>query len=75
MNTISVHLTDGQAKRLERLAGLAEMTPEEFLSVQVGEILSDPGCDFERATQRVLEKNAELYRRLAGIQRFHLSSS
>ena len=65
MNSIHVSLTDDQKGRLERLAGNAGMTPEEFLSQQVGQILSSESSDFEQVSKRVLEKNAELYRRLA----------
>ena len=63
MNSIHVSLTDDQKGRLERLAGQAGMTPEDFLSLQVGQFLSPANSDFEQVSKRVLEKNVELYRR------------
>lgn len=65
MNAIHVSLTDEQKGRLERLAGLAGMTPEEFLSLQVGQILTPAKSDFEQVSTRVLVKNARLYQRLS----------
>ena len=62
MNSIHVSLTDDQKGRLERLAWLAGMTPEEFLSLHVGQFLSPANSEFEQVSKRVLEKNAELYR-------------
>ena len=46
----------------EKRLGLAF---QELASAAVAQLLSEPDADFEQAAQRVVSKNAELYRRLA----------
>ena len=65
VTTLQVALSDEQKRRLDLLAGRAFMPPEEFLRVRVGQLLADQTDEFDRIVNRVLEKNAELYRRLA----------
>jgi hypothetical protein len=65
MTTISIPLSDERLLRLKELASAANVAPEELLRLSVEEWLSRPREDFARAARRVLEKNAELYRRLA----------
>jgi predicted transcriptional regulator len=65
VTTLQVTLSDEQKRRLDRLAERAAVTPEEFLRDRVDQLLDDPTAEFDRVVNRVLEKNAELYRRLA----------
>jgi predicted transcriptional regulator len=64
MTTISIPLSDERLQRLRELAQEAKVTPEELVRASVEEWLSRPKDDFAQAARHVLEKNAELYRRL-----------
>ncbi len=65
MATITVSLPEERAASLRRFADQLKVTPEELVRVSVDDLLSRPEDAFERAVERVLRKNAELYRRLA----------
>lgn len=65
MTTISISLPEERATKLRDLADRLRVTPEELVRVSVDDLLSLPEDAFERAVERVLHKNAELYRRLA----------
>lgn len=65
MTQFSIELTDDQARRLSELADEAGKTPEDLLAVSVREWLDKGSSDFAQAATYVLQKNAELYRRLA----------
>jgi len=65
MTMITIPLSD---ERLAHLRGWAEQTglsPEEFLRRRVEQLLDRPDEQFRQAAAYVLQKNAELYRRLA----------
>lgn len=63
MTTIT--LPDDRVRRLCDLAARFQVAPEDLLRVSVEEILSRPDEDFQQAARYVLEKNTDLYRRLA----------
>ena len=65
MDIFTVELREVQAQQLRELAREAGVSPEELLRVGVEEWLSRPGRDFAEAAAYVLQKNRELYRRLA----------
>jgi antitoxin FitA len=65
MRTITITLADERLQKLKELAKEAQIAPEELLRISVEEWLSRPKDDFTRAANYVLQKNAELYRRLA----------
>lgn len=65
MATITISLPEDRATRLRDFANRLRVTPEELVRVSVDDLLSRPEDAFERAVERVLSKNAELYRRLA----------
>ena len=62
---ISVELTDQQQERLREAASRLNLRPEELAQVALNDFLAQEEEDFSRAANRVLEKNADLYRRLA----------
>ena len=64
MRTVAVSLPDAVAVEVERLASERGISITEYLRLSVEEKLRRDE-EFERATAYVLEKNAELYRRLA----------
>jgi antitoxin FitA len=65
MTTISIPLSDEQLVQLKALAEKAGVTPEDLARARLEEWLQGPHEDFLGAAQYVLQKNAELYRRLA----------
>jgi predicted transcriptional regulator len=62
---LSVDLTDTQQQHLADLAGRLQVSPETLAAAALRDLLDRRDADFETAATRVLEKNAELYRRLA----------
>jgi predicted transcriptional regulator len=65
MTMFTIPLSDGHAARLQRRAEEAGVPPEEFLRRCVEHLLDRPDAEFRDAAGHVLQKNAELYRRLA----------
>jgi hypothetical protein len=61
---ISVELSEQQAERLRSAAERLGVRPEDLARAGVTDLLTQPGEDFQRAAERVLRKNEELYRRL-----------
>jgi hypothetical protein len=62
---ISVELTESQRAALAATAERLNVAPDDLAAAAVRDLLANPGEDFTRAADRVLEKNRELYRRLA----------
>jgi len=65
MTTIVVRLDDLKAALLRERAAQYGLEPGELVSASIEDLLGQPEGDFDRAVKRVLEKNKELYRRLA----------
>ncbi|QQS49514.1 MAG: DNA-binding protein [Acidobacteriota bacterium] len=65
METLEVKLKDQTAARLEAAAERLGLTPEQLLEISIEEKLARLDKDFLDAAQYVLDKNAELYDRLA----------
>lgn len=65
MITITLPIPDDRMRRLQELAARFNITPEDLVRVSVEELLAQPEEQFRRALDYVLNKNAELYRRLA----------
>ncbi|MBI1903785.1 MAG: ribbon-helix-helix protein, CopG family [Planctomycetia bacterium] len=65
MSTITISLSDERLERLKEMAESAGLTPEEFIRASLEEWLAGENEEFAAAARHVLEKNAELYRRLA----------
>ena len=63
--TIAINLNDQQAQALADAAKRLEVSETELATAAVRDLLAQQAPDFERAAQRVLDKNRELYRRLA----------
>ena len=63
--TISLNLPPEAERRLAEIAKRLNVPVQDLASAAVRDLISQPSEDFERAAQRVLEKNRELYRRLA----------
>ena len=65
MTTVSIPLSEEHIAQLNILAEQAGLSPEEFLRRRVEQLLDRPDEPFRQAATYVLQKNAELYRRLA----------
>ena len=65
MGTITIMLPDERLSRLEDRAAELGITVEELVRLSVDELLAKPDDAFAQAVSRVLEKNKDLYKRLA----------
>ena len=65
MTTISIPLSEERIAQLRLRAEQTGLAPEEFLRRRVEQLLDRPDEQFQKAADYVLQKNAELYRRLA----------
>ncbi len=65
MDTFTIELPEEQSQQLRERAREAGISPEQLLRSGVQEWLARPGQDFGSAATYVLQKNRELYRRLA----------
>ena len=62
---LSIDLSPAQADRLRLEAERLGLTPEDLARAAIVDLIATTGEDFKAAADRVLTKNAELYRRLA----------
>jgi antitoxin FitA len=65
MSTITIPLSDERLKQIEELARRVNVSPEELARPGLEDWLRQPREDFVQAAAHVLQKNADLYRRLA----------
>ena len=63
--TLNIELDARQAQRLQDVAQRLNVPVSELAKAAINDLLAKPESDFERAASRVLDKNAELYKRLA----------
>ena len=65
MTTIKITLPEDHLRRLNDMAARLGLAPEELVRLRIEEWLARPDEEFQQAVNRVLQKNADLYRRLA----------
>jgi hypothetical protein len=65
MKTLEVNLPEPTATKLEEAAERLSVSPEELLILSLEEKLAQLDADFRSASGYVLNKNGELYKRLA----------
>ena len=65
MTTITISLSDDRMKKLQEIAMRLNVAPEELARVSLEQLLAQPEEEFRQALDYVLNKNAEIYRRLA----------
>jgi hypothetical protein len=63
--TISIQLSDDAARHLSEVALRLNVSIQDLAAALVRDLVNQPAVDFEAAATRVLNKNDELYRRLA----------
>jgi hypothetical protein len=62
---LAFELPPAQAERLRNEAERLGVAPDELAKAALADLLAASDPDFEAAARRVLERNRELYRRLA----------
>ena len=62
---VAFELPAEQAEKLRREADRLGISPSELARAALNDLLADRDDDFRVAADRILRKNAELYRRLA----------
>lgn len=62
---VAIELAPAQAAQLASEADRLNVSPEELVRAAVSDLLAAPDEAFQAAAERVLARNAELYRRLA----------
>ena len=65
MTTITIEVTDEQARLLSEEASRLHTTAEELAARKIIEALGEARLDFHDVARQVIQENAELYRRLA----------
>ncbi len=63
--TLSFSLTGDAERRLAEVAKRPNVPLNDLAAAAIRDLLAQPAEDFDRVARRVLEKNRELYRRLA----------
>lgn len=66
MTSIVIPLTEEKFEALKKRAQEYNIPPEQLVQAAVDELLIRQDDKFKRALEYVLEKNKELYQRLAG---------
>ena len=65
MTVVTIPLTEEQFVKLQEKARRLQISPEMLLAVAVEDLISHPDEEFLRVMKYVLQKNSEIYRRLA----------
>ena len=65
MATLTISLSDEEMRRLEVLGKREGLTIEQMVRLGINDFIGQPDDTFRAAAKRVMEKNAELYRRLS----------
>lgn len=63
--TLNLELDERQTERLQAIASRLNVSVSDLAKAAINDLLAKPDGEFERAAERVLKKNAELYGRLA----------
>jgi hypothetical protein len=65
MTTITIQVSDDRFQELTELAASLGITAEQLVQANLEDMLAQPSAAFRQALSHVLEKNEELYNRLA----------
>lgn len=65
MATLTISLSDEEMRRLEALGKREGLTVEQIVRLSICDLIGQSDDAFRTSAKRVLEKNAELYRRLS----------
>ena len=65
MTTITISISDDGLRKLREKASYYRVAPEDLVRVSLEDLLDRPTEDFRQVLEQVLDKNRELYQRLA----------
>lgn len=65
MNILELKLTEHTASKLQEAAERLSVSPEQLSTLSIEEKLAQLEDEFRRSAEYVLQKNADLYRRLS----------
>lgn len=65
MTTITLTLEDEKVQKLKKTAESYGLKLEQFVTASIKDLISQPEPEFTEAVKKVLQKNKELYKRLA----------
>jgi len=65
METITITVTNDRLSKLREVASDFDVTIEELIGLSIENLLLQPEAAFQRAMEYTLNKNRELYQRLA----------
>ncbi len=65
MSTFTINLPDDRMRALKKLSSRLNVSPEELVRLSIEEILTRPEETFRQAVEYIVDKNSELYHRLA----------
>jgi hypothetical protein len=65
MSEITISLTDDRLQKLKERVVQYQVTPEDLVRASIEGLLTRPEDDFEQALNYVINKNKDLYQRLA----------
>jgi len=65
MTQLTISISEDRLARLNELAAQFAVKPEDLLLASLDDLIMRPDADFKKAMTYVLDKNAELYSRLA----------
>jgi predicted DNA-binding protein len=65
MATLTISLSDEEMRRLEVLGKREGLTVKQIVRLSVCDFIGQPDDAFRAAAKRVMEKNAEFYRRFS----------
>ena len=65
MSTLTIMLSEDRLAKLQEIADRFNIKTEDLARLSIEELLTRPEESFHQAANHILQKNAELYRRLA----------
>ncbi|MBF0508082.1 MAG: DNA-binding protein [Deltaproteobacteria bacterium] len=65
MSNMTISIPDERWQLLQEMSEQLSITPEELVSISIENLLKQPEDIFRQAVDYVLNKNTELYNRLA----------
>jgi predicted transcriptional regulator len=64
MSTLTITISEDRLAKLQEIADRFNIKPEDLARVSIEELLTRPEESFQQADDHILQKNADLYRRL-----------
>jgi predicted transcriptional regulator len=65
MESLTINLSDEQLDQLQAIAAQRGVSAETLVQMSIAALLTQANPSFEEAADYVMQKNAELYQRLA----------